>query len=498
MAGIAALSWLATGVVVLGDGRAAVALTANEPALAQQWGMQKIGAPTAWGKGMTGAGITIGVVDSGVDLAHEDLAAKVVTGTNLVSPGTPPQDDFGHGTHVAGIAAAITGNGRGVTGVAPDAAILPVKVLDDQGRGAANIDDGIRWAVDHGAQVVNVSIGDLLEPVDGPPFTEAIRYAWSKGVICVASAGNSFVFNSSFDQEPVVVVSATTPTDTAATYSNGVGSAKWGMAAPGGAGGMNEADDILSTYWVQGESNQYGYLSGTSMAAPHVAGAAAVLRGLGLTPQQTVDQLLATAKDLGTPGRDNTYGAGRLDLAKAVEGLSAPAGGGGTSGGSGGASGTGAGGTGAGGGTGASGGTSGGGAGGTSGAGGGGRTTSTARRSGSTASNTAGAGAGTGGDAGAAAGGASAGVDGLGAGSSSAAGTDAGASGATRGEEAAGGRGGRLADDNGGGSGGGGDDVPIALVLAAVALVVGSGSLVPMFIVRRRRDQGGRATPPTG
>lgn len=324
--------------LVFSSGHATDALTANEPALAQQWGMQKIGAPTAWGQGLTGSGITIGVVDSGVDLAHEDLAAKLVAGTDLVEPGTTPQDDYGHGTHVAGIAAAVTGNGRGVTGVAPDAAILPVKVLDDQGRGAANIDEGIRWAVDHGAQVVNVSIGDLLEPIEGPPFTEAIRYAWSKGVICVVSAGNSFIFNSTFSDEPAIVVSATTPADEVATYSNGVGGAQWGLAAPGGAGSTNEADDILSTYWINGRPNQYAYLSGTSMAAPHVAGAAALLRAAGLSPQQTVDRLLATAKDLGQAGRDDIYGAGRLDVAKAVEGLGSS---GGAAGGTGGGSGTG-------------------------------------------------------------------------------------------------------------------------------------------------------------
>jgi subtilisin family serine protease len=327
----ALVAMLALAAAAAGGGAGvAYALAANEPALAQQWGMQKIGAPAAWDKGLTGGGITIGVVDSGVDLPHEDLAAKLVPGTDLVDPGTSPQDEYGHGTHVAGIAAAITGNGRGVTGVAPDASILPVRVLDEQGRGAANIDEGIRWAVDHGAQVVNVSIGDLLEPLDGPPFTEAIRYAWSKGVIPVLSAGNSFVFNSTFSDEPAIVVSATGPDDTIATYSNGVGDAAWGMAAPGGAGGTDEADDILSTYWIGGQPNQYAYLSGTSMAAPHVAGAAAVLRAAGLTPQQTVERLLSTAKDLGPPSRDSTYGAGRLDLAAAVSGLGgAPSGGGG-------------------------------------------------------------------------------------------------------------------------------------------------------------------------
>jgi len=457
------LSAVTTGAVVLGGSRVASALTANEPALEQQWGMKKIGAPAAWSNGLTGAGITIGVVDSGVDLVHEDLAAKIVPGTDLVEPGTSPQDDFGHGTHVAGIAAAITGNGRGVTGVAPDAAILPVKVLDNQGRGAANIDEGIRWAVDHGAHVVNVSIGDLLEPISGPPFTEAIRYAWSKDVICVVSAGNSFIFNSASSDEPALVVSATTPDDTLAAYSNGVGGAAWGIAAPGGAGETNEADDILSTYWVGGRSNQYAYLSGTSMAAPHVAGAAALLRAAGLTPQQTVDRLLATAKDLGPPGRDSNFGAGRLDVAKAVEGLGG-AGGGGS---------------------------------GTGGGAGGGTTTTTA---------SAGGGSGSGG-------GSSGGTSsGSGAGSKTTRTTAAPAiptpptpDTTTPATETPGGDTGALEQSTGAGTrdegdgasaGANGNDasagLPLALILAAGALVLGTGSLIPIV----RPGRGGRRSRP--
>jgi serine protease len=295
------------------------ALTQNEPAYSEQWGMQKVGAAAAWAKNLTGQGVTIGIVDSGIDFPHEDFAApgKILPGNNLVTPGTPPQDDFGHGTHVAGIAAALTGNGRGVTGVAPDARILPVKVLDSTGHAAGDVNAGIHWAVDNGAQVVNISIGDLLEPVQGNPFTEALRYAWSKGVVCVLSAGNSYVFNSAVQNENAIVVSATTMDDSLAGYSNGVGSAKWGMAAPGGDGN-GKPTDILSTYWVSGQKNQYAYDAGTSMAAPHVTGAIAVLLGAGFTPQQAVDRLLSTAKDLGTPGRDSSFGAGRLDVARAV------------------------------------------------------------------------------------------------------------------------------------------------------------------------------------
>jgi subtilisin family serine protease len=297
---------------------------ANDPALDRQWAIDVIGAQQAWGVGQ-GNGMVIAIVDTGVQLSHEDLAAKLVPGIDLVDRGSDPQDEYGHGTHVAGIAAAATDNGRGIAGVAPGARIMPVRVLDDEGSGTtANVVEGVRWAVDNGADVVNLSLGQVAQQLTGPGFVEAVRYAWDKGVVVVVAAGNDFVLSSGFADEPALVVSATTGDDRKPDYSSGVGSAKWGMAAPGGGCQLVTCpleDDVLSTYWIDGKTDGYAYLSGTSMAAPHVAGAAAVLRSLGLTPQQTVDRLLATAADIGASGRDSTFGAGRLDLAAAVAGL---------------------------------------------------------------------------------------------------------------------------------------------------------------------------------
>ena len=315
------LAALAGSVLVLSALSPGAARAAGDPDLAKQWGMGIIGAPSAWAAGKTGNGITIAIVDTGVDFNHPEFAGRLLAGVNLVTPGTVPQDDNGHGTHVAGIAAAAL-DGVGVSGVAPDARILPVKVLDSSGSGkGADIDRGIEWAADQGAQVINLSLADVGQEVLGPDTGDAVQYAWSKGAICVFAAGNSFVLSSGFADQPALVVSATDRHDNKPDYSNGVGTAKWGMSAPGGGSTLAPVQDLIWSTWPMPE--KYNYDAGTSMAAPHVAGAAAVLRSLGMSPQATVDRLLSTAKDLGPPGRDSTFGAGRLDVAKAVSGLPA-------------------------------------------------------------------------------------------------------------------------------------------------------------------------------
>lgn len=319
------------------------ARASNDPGFTKQWGMSIIGAPTAWTRG-TGAGITIAIIDTGIDLAHEDLKDKIVQGHDYIDGDDVPQDENGHGTHVSGIAAASTGNGLGVAGVAPGAKIMPIRVLDKNGTCSTaahpcRVEEAIVYAVQHGAQVINMSLGDTTEDVFGPDYPQALQYAWDNHVICVVAAGNDILLSSGYASEPAIIVSATDRNDAKPDYSSGVGDAMWGMAAPGGAGAtsIRLADLIYSTYWTPGRTNDYDYDAGTSMSAPHVAGAAAVLRGLGLTPQQTVDRLLSTAKDIGAPGRDSVFGAGRLDLAAATAGLvqsagTAPSGGGTSSG----------------------------------------------------------------------------------------------------------------------------------------------------------------------
>ena len=305
----------------------------NDPGFAKQWNLQRIGAEAAWAR-TTGAKIRVGIVDAGIDLTHEDLASRVVASTScLQSDGNPDkcegsgQDDIGHGTHVAGIIAANRDNGVGVAGVAPDAELVVAKVADSGG--GINIDDanaGIKWVVDHGAQVVNLSLGDLVfvrTAAFGTRLSEGIEYAWSKGAVPVIASGNSGLFgvgigSQEYGDLDALVVGATGPDDLVASYSSPTGNAKWALVAPGGASDGDETHQVWSTFWEKEKLNSYAYLAGTSMAAPHVTGAVALLLAQGLSPQQAVQRLLDTVDTRVACGPDSPTCRGRLDVAKAT------------------------------------------------------------------------------------------------------------------------------------------------------------------------------------
>ena len=173
-----------------------------------------------------------------------------------------------------------------------------------------------------------------LRTVVGSSLESSISYAWNKGAIPVVAAGNDYVLTADLDRAPAVVVSATDRDDAAPDYSNGVGDAGWAVAAPGGDGSdtpascsqQGEPRGILSTFWSPTDPRRaYACLSGTSMAAPHVSGALAVLRSAGLSPEVAVQRLLDTAVDLGEPSTDPIFGSGRIDLAAAVAAAAVPA-----------------------------------------------------------------------------------------------------------------------------------------------------------------------------
>ena len=329
----------ATAVLALGA-RPAGAGTVD-PGYAQQWNLARIDVQAAWAQAQ-GQGAVVAIVDSGVDLGHEDLRDRIVGETSCFGTDGDPercggsgQDADGHGTHVAGIVAADAGNGRGVVGVAPEASLLVVRVLHERcdidgcavGGSGADVAAGVRWAARHGADVINLSLGNTVSRTPGTDFDGAIDEAWARGAVIVLAAGNDLAADPLAADSPAIVVTATDRADGRPSYTQGTDDtgppARFGMAAPGGETGdtpescATQPAGVLSTYVQHGQST-YGCLAGTSMAAPHVAGAAALLRGLGYGAEETRDRLLATADDLGAPGPDPVYGAGRLNAGRAV------------------------------------------------------------------------------------------------------------------------------------------------------------------------------------
>ena len=328
---------------------AASAATAPSDALwAKQWGPQQVHAPDAWAKS-TGAGQVIAIVDSGVDLQHPDLAGKFVSGATFIgcatngpcgdgdweSGGKAAGAPDAHGTHVAGIAAAATNNGQGIAGVAPDAKIMPVKVLGEDGGSFEEIAAGIRWAADHGADVINMSLGAIpgaqafeITGLDSVA-TEAIDYANSKGVVVVAAAGNDYasICGSPSFNNGALCVSATDRNEARASYSNfAIKPDTATVSAPGGQGAVFCGEDIISTVPVGAEeycpgNAGYDSYAGTSMATPHVAGVAALLTAQGRSNDAVYDVLMSTARKPGSSVRgvyDPSYGYGIVDAAAAV------------------------------------------------------------------------------------------------------------------------------------------------------------------------------------
>ncbi|HEX8973191.1 S8 family serine peptidase [Oryzihumus sp.] len=341
----------AVGAALVG-GPTAQAAT-NDPLYGKLWGLQQIHAEQAWSRS-TGAGAVVAVVDTGIDFSQPDLQGQVLQGATFTGcQSTRPcgNGDFRgpdgvdngdeHGTHVAGTIAAVRGNGIGVVGVAPNAKILPVKVLENGSGSSEDIADGIRWAADHGANVVNLSLGSVpggqLLSITGvdTAMRDAIAYARSKGVLTVAAAGNTStaLCNDPAFDSVAICVGATDQRGLHSWYSELPNKLDLkSVSAPGGAGlsalGLpGQCDeDIWSTVPVGTGSagcgqKDYDAYAGTSMATPHVAGVAALLFAQGRTADQVENAILTTARTplTGTRGTYTPlYGYGVLDAAAAV------------------------------------------------------------------------------------------------------------------------------------------------------------------------------------
>jgi serine protease len=313
-----------------GDAATATKGFPDDPCYRYQWHMNQVGLPAAWKMGQ-GKGVTVAVIDTGVSAVPDLAGIELVEGYNFVAGSPDARDDHGHGTHVAGTIAQATNNHLGVAGVAFGAKIMPLKVLSASGSGSMGaIAQAIRYAADHGAQVINMSLGG---PFPTSAIRNAVKYARGKGVTVVAAAGNDGRGKVGYPAKypEVFAVAATQFDETTTFYSN------WGpevdIAGPGGnvrvdQNGDGKPDGVLQNTVVPGNTSKTDYLlfMGTSMASPHVAGVAALVVGAGVTKPDAVEGLLrATARNPkrvaagDAPRRvDDHYGAGIVDAQAAL------------------------------------------------------------------------------------------------------------------------------------------------------------------------------------
>lgn len=283
------------------DFEASAFQTPNDTYYPSQWSLPKIEAPGAWDK-VSGLGVDIAVVDTGIDSSHEDVGAKVTQRANFTAE--EDGDLNGHGTHVAGIAAAVTNNNLGIAGLGQDSYLFSAKALDKNGSGYYSwVASAITWSADNGAEVINLSLGGTFS---SRTLQDAVKYAWNKGSVIAAAAGNSGSSRRTYPAyySETIAVAATDQNDVKPKWSS-YGS--WvDVAAPGVS--------ILSSY-----KGDYEYLSGTSMSTPHVAGLSALVKSLNpsWTNQQVRDKIESSADKINKTG--SYWSKGRINACKAVD-----------------------------------------------------------------------------------------------------------------------------------------------------------------------------------
>jgi len=310
----AALARLAHAPAVVSaepDYRVHVLFTPNDTYYARQWALPAVSAPKAWDYTKGSTNTVVAVVDSGV-AAHPELAGRLVAGHDFVNADSNPADDNGHGTAVAGVIGATGNNGTGIAGMDWATRIMPVKVVDASGSGyTSDIAKGVIWAADHGARVINMSLGGNDY---SSTLKSAIAYAYNKGAVLVASAGNDGSTAAMYPAAyPYVLSVSALHGSTLADFSSY--GPNTDLAAPG--------ESVYSLTRTGG----YSYWSGTSFSAPMVSGLAALVLGRNptLSAARVTQVLTSTADDLGTSGWDQKYGWGRIDAGRALAAAGLPA-----------------------------------------------------------------------------------------------------------------------------------------------------------------------------
>jgi len=278
-------------------------VTPNDPLYSGQWHLPRVAAPDAWSVTAGTSGITIAILDTGVDGSHPDLVSKMVPGWNIYDNNSDTRDVYGHGTKVAGTAAAFGNNGTGVASLAWYCLIMPVRISAPNGYASySDIASGLTWAADHGARVANIS----YMVTTSSTVTAAAKYFHGRGGVVSSSAGNYGTFDSKSDNPYILTISGTDQNDTLYSWSNTGNNVD--LAAPGCVGSTTTA------------GGGYSSACGTSFSAPIVAGVAALVlsRTPTLSPAQVTDVLRQSADDRGAAGWDPVYGFGRVNAARAV------------------------------------------------------------------------------------------------------------------------------------------------------------------------------------
>jgi serine protease len=303
-----------------------ISFTPNDELYTYQWNFPQINLPSAWDRS-TGSGTTVAVVDTGVNPNGQDsFGNRLIQGHNFVKNTNDSSDDNGHGTHVAGTIGEETNNLTGCAGIAFNANILAVKVLNRRGVGySSNINDGIRWAADNGADVINMSLG---ASTGSQTEEDAVNYAYNNGVVICAASGNESANTVGYPAayENCIAVGATRYDKKVASYSN-TGDAL-DIVAPGGDTSVDQNNDDYPDGILQETFQKtflkykwsYYFFQGTSMATPHVSGLSALIISLHptYTPAQVRNAIQSSAQDLGAPGWDPIYGWGLIDANAAL------------------------------------------------------------------------------------------------------------------------------------------------------------------------------------